>query len=67
VIVFVGHTLLLCSIGFDVNNVTNAVVDEESGELDGTVIYGYDQQNIARNAQNAPLNPRLNMWRVRAR
>ena len=37
-VVFVGHTLLLCGIGLDVNDVSNTVVDEEGGQLDGAVV-----------------------------
>ena len=37
-VVFVWHTLLLCSIGLDINNVTNSVVDEVGREFDETLL-----------------------------
>lgn len=33
-----GHTLLLCGIGLDINNVAYAVFDKEGRQLDGAVI-----------------------------
>lgn len=35
----VGHTLLLRRVGLNVNDVTNSVVDEEGGDVGGTVLY----------------------------
>ena len=37
-VVFVGHTLLLRRIGFDVNNIPHAVVDKEGRELRWTTL-----------------------------
>jgi hypothetical protein len=37
VVVFVGHTLLLRRVGFNVDDVAYAVVDEECREFDGAV------------------------------
>jgi len=40
----VGHALLLSGVGLDVNNVANAVLDEECGELNVTVLCVADRQ-----------------------
>lgn len=37
-VVFVRHTLLLGGVGFDINEVTDAVVDEVCGQFDGAVV-----------------------------
>ena len=39
VVILVGHTPLLSSVGLDVNDVTNTVVDEVGGELDGAMFW----------------------------
>lgn len=69
-VVFVGHTLLLRSIRLDIDNVSDMVVDEESRQLNGAVICITTQCQYSSNSAQlliAPLKPRLNMWRVRAR
>ena len=38
VVVFVGHALLLGSVGFDVDDITNSVVDEVRREFDETLL-----------------------------
>lgn len=48
----VGHTLLLRRVGFDVNDVTNSVGDEEGGDAGGTVLYRL--QSFAKKSQNIP-------------
>ena len=37
-VVLVGHTLLLCCVGLDVNDVSYAVVDEECRQFNGTML-----------------------------
>ena len=68
---FVGHALLLCRVGFDVDDVAHTVVDEESRELDRSMLWTNQGSVRPRNtytvARNPPLKPRLNIWRVRAR
>jgi hypothetical protein len=36
-VIFVGHALLLRSVGLDINDISYMVVDEESRQLNGTV------------------------------
>ena len=38
-VVFVWHTLLLSSVGLDINDVTNPIVDEVRREFDETLLY----------------------------
>ena len=38
VVVFVGHTLLLCGISLDIDDVSYAVVDEVGRQFDGAMI-----------------------------
>jgi hypothetical protein len=72
-VVLVRHALLLCGVGFDVDDISHSVVDHESGELHGaglcsspTVISTSDPLYYFNTMPNAPLKPRLNIWRVRA-
>ena len=39
VVILVGHTPLLSSVGLDVNNVSDAIGDEVCGELNLTLLY----------------------------
>lgn len=39
VIEFVRHALLLGGVSFDVDNIAYTVIDKESRQLDGTVLY----------------------------
>ena len=39
VVEFVGHALLLCGVGLDVDDVANAVVDEVRRHLNGAMLY----------------------------
>lgn len=48
----VGHTLLLRRVGLNVNDVTNSVVDEEGGDVGGTVLYRL--QYSPKKNQNTP-------------
>jgi len=72
VVVFVGHTPLLCGVSLNIDNVSYTVIDEVGGHFDGAMIC---KQNMKfrspildlSNGLIVPLKPRLNMWRVRAR
>lgn len=68
-VVFVGHTLLLGGVGLDVNDIAYMVVDEEGGHLDGAMFYDPYRYSMSTQSPGTiiPLNPRLNIWRVRAR
>jgi hypothetical protein len=37
-VIFVGHALLLRSVGLDINDISYMVVDEESRQLNGTML-----------------------------
>ena len=39
VVELVGHALLLCGVGLDVNNISYTVVEEESRQLHGTMFW----------------------------
>jgi len=47
VVVFVGHTLLLGTVGFDVDNVPNSVYLQESRELDLTSLFEATLEHVA--------------------
>ena len=38
VVVFVGHALLLCSVGLDVDDVADAVLDEVCRQFNGAML-----------------------------
>jgi len=48
VVVFVGHTLLLCSISLDINNVSYAVVDKEGRQFNGAMVLEATLEHVAR-------------------
>jgi hypothetical protein len=69
-VVFVGHTLLLCGISLDVDDVSYTVVNEVSRHFDGAMICKMEFSPPILDRSDrliVLLNPRLNMWRVRAR
>jgi hypothetical protein len=67
-VVFMGHALLLCGVRLDVDNVPDVVVDQESRQFYGAMLCVLQSAfHFPLNNANAPLKPRLNMWRVRAR
>ncbi len=70
-VVLVGHTLLLRGVSLDVNDISNAVGDKVCREFNGALLWKlWTVQNRSPNAEqiySSPLNPRLNMSRVRAR
>lgn len=70
-IVFVGHTLLLSCVSFYVDDISYTVVDEVCGQLDGAMLcsefISINFLHLVIASVIAPLKPRLNMWRVRAR
>lgn len=47
VVVFVGHTLLLGTVGFDVDNVTNSVYLQESREFDLSSLFEATLEHVA--------------------
>ena len=69
VVVLVGHALLLCGVGLDVDDVANAVVDEVRRHLNGAMLCIIPVSALVafKVVVHAPLKPRLNMSRVRAR
>lgn len=48
VVVFVRHTLLLGRVGLDIYDVTNAVVNEVGGHLDGAMVLEAPLEHVAR-------------------
>ena len=38
-VVFMGHTLLLGSVGLDINDISDAVGNEVGGHLHGAMVY----------------------------
>lgn len=48
VVVFVRHTLLLGCVGLDIYDVTNAVVNEVGGHLDGAMVLEAPLKHVAR-------------------
>jgi len=47
-VVFVGHTLLLGSVRFNIYNVTNTVRDDVGGHLDGAMVLERPRKHMAR-------------------
>jgi hypothetical protein len=62
----VGHTLLLCGIGLDVDDVPDVVVDEEDRQFYRAVLCRRLASASDNSSTPQDLKPRLNMWRVRA-
>lgn len=48
VVVFVRHTLLLGGVGLDIDDVTNAVVDEVCRHFDGAMVLEAPLEHVAR-------------------
>lgn len=53
-VVFVGHTLLLSSVGLDINNISNTVVGEVCGQLDGAMFYNPSTSAMFKPAETSP-------------
>jgi hypothetical protein len=69
-VVFVWHTLLLSSVGLDVDDVTNPEVDEVRREFNGTLLCeseGQPKESAEVRGEYTRLNLRLKRSRVRAR
>ena len=66
----VGHALLLCCIGLDVNDIPNTVGNHECREFNWAMLYHKMSfsSRTRRSRENvcAPLKLLLNIWRVRA-
>ena len=68
-VVLVRHTLLLGSVRLDIDDITNPVVNKESGEFDWAMFCMkliIVSKSTTISFKHVPLNPRLNIWRVRA-
>ena len=54
-VIFVRHALLLGSVGLDVNNVTDLIVDEVRRKFDETLLY---ESDVSQRSQNRLPDPR---------